>query len=237
MVRPLWIGYFGSSPATVDEQQPLLQSLALWMFFVRERFVYDRAMSAVTAFVLAGGHSSRMGTDKAFVELEGRPLLTRMLALASAVAAEVCIVGSKSKFGAHGHVIEDEFPNHGPLGGIHAALASSGTDLNLVLAVDMPFVEVRFLQYLLQEAAVKESATITLARAEGNWQPLCAVYRRSFLRVANDALRQGKNKIDPLFSKVELRIIDERELIKQSFLPSMFRNLNTPAELQQANQS
>lgn len=192
-------------------------------------------MADLTAFVLAGGHSSRMGSDKAFVELEGKPLLTRMLALASAVALEVRIVGSKSKFGDYGRVIEDEFPDHGPLAGIHAALRSSSTDLNLILAVDMPFLEMDFLRYLAEQAAAKQSAVVTLPRAQGNWQTLCAVYRKPFLPIAEDALREGKNKIDPLFSKVEVRAIEEAELRKQNFSPAMFRNLNTPEELQQAS--
>jgi molybdenum cofactor guanylyltransferase len=192
-------------------------------------------MNGLSAFVLAGGQSSRMGSDKAFVELEGRSLLSRMLELASAVTAEVCIIGSKAKFAGQGRVIEDEFPNHGPLGGIHAALLSSESDLNLILAVDMPFVEVGFLHYLSQQALANQAAVVTLARAKGNWQPLCAVYRKAFLRGADEALRQDKNKIDPLFSKLELRVIEEKELVERNFSPFMFRNLNTPEELQQAS--
>ncbi len=192
-------------------------------------------MADLTAFVLAGGHSSRMGTDKAFVELEGKPLLSRMLALASAVAKDVRIVGSRSKFGNYAQVTEDEFPNHGPLGGIHAALRSSSTDLNLMLAVDMPFLQGDFLRYLVAQAARNQSAVVTLPRAQGNWQTLCAVYRKTFLDMAEDALREGKNKIDPLFSKVEVHAIEEAELLRQNFSPDMFRNLNTPEELQEAS--
>jgi len=192
-------------------------------------------MADLTAFVLAGGHSSRMGTDKAFVELEGKPLLTRMLALALTVTTDVQIVGSRSKFANYGQVIEDRFPNHGPLGGIHAALRSSTTDLNLMLAVDMPFLQWDFLRYLVEQAARNQSAVVTLPRAQGNWQTLCAVYRKPFLHLAEDALREGKNKIDPLFSKVEVRAIEEAELLRQNFSPDMFRNLNTPEELQEAS--
>src|ERR1700758_5454346 len=98
-------------------------------------------MDGVNGFVLAGGQSSRMGTDKAFVELGGHTLLERALQTVSAVASEVWILGSREKFGEFGDMIEDEFPDHGPLGGIHAALRASCQDLNLILAVDMPFVE------------------------------------------------------------------------------------------------
>ncbi len=188
-----------------------------------------------TGFVLAGGQSSRMGTDKAFVELEGRTLLTRTLALAQKVAEDVRILGSKEKFASFGSVVEDEFPNHGPLGGIHAALRASATDLNLILAVDMPFLEIRFLQYLLREAVRAEGAVVTVARAGGGWQPLCAAYRKRFAELAEPSLRQGKNKIDPLFRQIELRVVEETEIEQQGFSSIMFRNLNTPEELSGAS--
>jgi molybdopterin-guanine dinucleotide biosynthesis protein A len=195
--------------------------------------VYDRRMGEVSAFVLVGGQSSRMGTEKALIEFDGRPLLTRALSLAKTVARDARVLGSREKFANYGEVVEDEFPNHGPLAGIHAALRVSAADLNLILAVDMPFVEEGFLQYLVNEARM-DSAVVTLPRAAGGWQPLCAVYRRQFADLAEQALRQGKNKIDPLFSQVELRILEESELEKRGFPLGMFRNLNTPEELRQA---
>jgi molybdopterin-guanine dinucleotide biosynthesis protein A len=186
------------------------------------------------AFVLAGGQSTRMGVDKAFVQLEGCTLLAHALALANSVSSDVRIVGSPQKFAAFGEVVEDEFPQHGPLAGIHAALRASSSELNLMLAVDMPFVEVPFLEYLFQEAARDESAMVTIPRATGAWQTLCAVYRKPFADLAEQALRQGKNKIDPLFRDIEMRIVEEHELTRQNFSPEMFRNLNTLEELKQA---
>ena len=187
------------------------------------------------AFVLAGGQSTRMGADKAFVQLEGCTLLAHALALAKSVTPDVRIVGSPEKFAAFGEVVEDEFPQHGPLAGIHAALRASSSELNLMLAVDMPFVEVPFLEYLFQEAARHESAMVTIPRATGAWQTLCAVYRKPFADLAEQALRQGKNKIDPLFRDIEMRIVEEHELTQQNFSPEMFRNLNTLEELKQAS--
>jgi len=187
------------------------------------------------AFVLAGGQSTRMGADKAFMQLEGCTLLGHALALAKSVTSDVRIVGSPEKFAAFGEVVEDEFPQHGPLAGIHAALRASSSELNLMLAVDMPFVEVPFLEYLFQEAARHESAMVTIPRAAGAWQTLCAVYRKPFANLAEQALRQGKNKIDPLFRDIEMRIVEEHELTQQNFSPEMFRNLNTLEELKQAS--
>ena len=186
------------------------------------------------AFVLAGGQSTRMGADKAFVQLEGCTLLAHALALAKSVTPDVRIVGSPEKFAAFGEVVEDEFPQHGPLAGIHAALRASSSELNLMLAVDMPFVEVPFLEYLFQEAARHESAMVTIPRGTGAWQTLCAVYRKPFADLAEQALRQGKNKIDPLFRETTIQILDEPALTKHNFSLNMFRNVNTPEELEEA---
>jgi molybdopterin-guanine dinucleotide biosynthesis protein A len=186
------------------------------------------------AFVLAGGQSTRMGADKAFVQLGGCTLLAHALALAKSVTPDVRIVGSPEKFAAFGEVVEDEFPQHGPLAGIHAALRASSSELNLMLAVDMPFVEVPFLEYLFQEAARHESAMVTIPRATGAWQTLCAVYRKPFADLAEQALRQGKNKIDPLFRETTIQILDEPALTKHNFSLNMFRNVNTPEELEEA---
>jgi len=177
-----------------------------------------------------------MGVDKAFVQLEGCTLLAHALALAKNVTSDVRIVGSPQKFAAFGEVVEDEFPQHGPLAGIHAALRASSSELNLMLAVDMPFVEVPFLEYLFQEATRHERAMVTIPRAAGAWQTLCAVYRKPFADLAEQALRQGKNKIDPLFRDIEMRIVEEHELTQQNFSPEMFRNLNTLEELKQASE-
>ncbi len=190
-------------------------------------------MGAITAFVLAGGRSRRMGADKALVDWHGRPLLARALELARSVTPSVRIVGSREKFAAHGEVVADVYTDRGPLGGIHAALLASATDLNLMLAVDMPFVEPGFLEYLVEQARAG-AALVTVPSLENGWQPLCAVYRRAFAAVAEAALQVGRNKIDALFPAVALRIIEEKELRRLGLGPEMFDNLNTRAELEQA---
>jgi molybdopterin-guanine dinucleotide biosynthesis protein A len=203
-------------------------------FSVRRTLVYDRGMAEVSAFVLAGGRSSRMGTDKSFIEFQGRTLLDRALSLVTVITPDVYILGNRARFGALGEVVEDEFPDHGPLGGIHAALRRSLSELNLILAVDMPFVQESFLKYLVSEAA-KGDAVATVPKAAGNWQPLCAVYRRAFADLAEPALRSGRNKIDPLFKGALVRVITQDELEREGFDEDLFRNLNTPEDLRAAD--
>jgi molybdenum cofactor guanylyltransferase len=186
--------------------------------------------SHLAAFVLAGGKSSRMGTDKAFLEYRGRTLLSHALALAGSVSSEVRIVGSREKFGCNGAVVEDIFFGRGPLGGIHAALRASEADLNLVMAVDMPLLSQPFLQYLIERGR-NSTATVTVPRTDGRRHPLCAVYRSSFATLAEDALQAGNNKIDLLFEIAQTLTIEEEELTRAGFSPSLFINLNTPQEL------
>jgi len=190
-------------------------------------------MPDFSGFVLAGGRSRRMGTDKAFVELDGRTLLTRALDLLHALTDNVGIVGPAAKFAAYGPVIEDAYAGRGPLAGIHAALISSTTELNLILAVDLPFVTEPLLRFLIEQAHAPD-ALVTVPRIAGGYQPLCAVYRRGFAPLAQAALESGKNKIDALFAATTTHILEESELSRFAFGAAMFENLNTPEDLRRA---
>jgi len=203
------------------------------------RSLYDRAMGLnpdVSAFILAGGKSTRMGADKAFVLLSGRTLLARLLDAARSLTPLVRIVGNPARYAAFAPVIEDIFPECGPLGGIHAALRSSSTDLTVVLAVDIPFVSLALLQFLIARARSAPTAMVTVANANGGLQPLCAVYRRQFAELAESALRSGNYKIGALFDQASTQVIGEDELEAAGFSPQIFRNLNTPEELARAQE-
>jgi len=174
-----------------------------------------------------------MGTDKALVALDGRTLLARALDLGRSVTHNVSIVGQPAKFAAFAPVVEDVFPGCGPLGGIHAALLASQAELNLILAVDTPFVPPALLPFLITRAR-GSTAMVTVARTGGGWQPLCAVYRREFADVAEAALREKRCKIDALFDTARTQVIEEEELESAGFSPRIFRNLNTKEELKAA---
>ena len=199
--------------------------------------LYDRAMEStleVSAFILAGGKSTRMGGDKAFAPLNGRTLLARILETARSLTSNVRIIGDSAKYAPFAPVVEDIFPGCGPLGGIHAALCSSATDLNVILAVDTPFVSLALLQFLVTRARNSPGAVVTVAQVSGGFQPLCAVYRRQFAEAAEPALRGGRYKIDGLFDPASTQVIGEGELESAGFSPNIFRNLNTPDDLAKA---
>ena len=91
--------------------------------FGQDQAVYHHGVDSVTGFVLAGGESSRMGQDKAFLPFGGRTCWRSALELARAATGNAWIVGSAEKFAAFGPVVEDMYPGRGPLAGIQAALA------------------------------------------------------------------------------------------------------------------
>jgi molybdenum cofactor guanylyltransferase len=186
------------------------------------------------AFILAGGKSSRMGEDKAFLRLGGRTLLEIAQANAEEVFSSVTVVGDRARFGPA--AIEDVYPDCGPLGGIHAALATSKTELNLILAVDTPFVDPRFLGWMLQQAE-QSGAVVTVPRSAAGFQPLCAVYRRTFKEVAEKSLQAKQYKIDALYSRVSTRIVTQDELNHLAFDPRMFDNLNTRADYERVSRT
>jgi molybdopterin-guanine dinucleotide biosynthesis protein A len=176
-----------------------------------------------------------MGQDKAFLQLGGRTLLAHALERAQAATGNAWIVGSTEKFAAFGPVVEDVYPGRGPLAGIHAALSGTRTQLNLITAVDMPFLQIDFLKYLIIQASACHAAVV-VPRAGGGLQPLCAVYRKDFAQVAQRSLTAGKNKIDTLFSDVPTLVIEQAELERSGFMQDMFRNLNTEQDWQEAQQ-
>ncbi len=180
-------------------------------------------------FIIAGGKSSRMGADKAFLDFHGQTLLDHALTALRAACENVTIVGDPAKFSKYAAVVEDIFPGCGPLAGIHSALVYSKAELNLMLAVDMPFVIAELLAFLFA-AAEKTDAIVTVPRAGKGLQPLCAVYRRDFAVIAERALRAGKYKVDTTFVGLSMRVIEESELAAAGFSERSFFNLNTPQD-------
>lgn len=190
-------------------------------------------MLSVSGFILAGGKSSRMGTDKALLRFEGQTLLESALRRMRAVADPVWVVASRPDLGTYAPIIPDIYAHCGPLGGIHAALLASRADLNLVLAVDMPFVPVEVLRSLITIAAESQASVVVPETPDGR-QPLCAVYRREFRELAEAALKSGNYKIDRLFAQTGTRTVQQGEIESWGFGAEIFANLNSPEDLRKS---
>jgi molybdenum cofactor guanylyltransferase len=170
-----------------------------------------------------------MGADKALLPLGRENLLHRALKTAAAICTNPVIVGSASRYGDFGAVVEDRVPSCGPLGGIHAALSVSRTDRSLILSVDTPLMTAEFVRWLAARSAGSDELAF-VPQSKGRTQPLCAVYRRGMLRVIEQALAAGEYKVDRLFAQVATRYLCDEEIHAAGFDDEIFDNVNTPEE-------
>lgn len=199
----------------------------------------------MNAFVLAGGQSTRMGRDKVLLELGGSPLIKRALEKLRALGFSPRIVGSRPDLARFAPVIADNYPQHGPLGGIDAALASSDAEQNLFLPVDSPWLPIEFLHWMIDRVNAT-SALATIPRLQGLPQPLCAVYSQAMLPHARAALAEGDAKVIRAVERAAyatgLRIdsFDIESIAAAQGWPQpqplhrWFHNLNTPADFNTA---
>lgn len=185
---------------------------------------------AFSALILAGGRSTRLGRDKARLELHGRPLLARQIALARSLApVEVLVSGRTdtdySDFGCP--VLHDRVPDAGPLAGIATALEAARAPLVLVLAVDLPRLTPAVLERIL--AAAGENRGV-VPRVAGRLEPLAALYPRSAAALAGAQLARQRLAVGDF-----ARVCAAADLVRFLDLPAecagAFANWNTPEDL------
>ena len=181
-----------------------------------------------SAVILAGGKSSRMGGDKAFLEIGGQTLLTRQIQLVrDAGAAEVFISGREGvDYSTSGcRVLTDKFPDAGPLAGIERALDAASTPWLLVLAVDLPEMTVELLQELL--AGCRENRGVVPC-VTGNLEPLAAVYPSAARRLAAELLAGENFAVKHFAARCEVMgLIVRQEPTVAAFF---FQNWNSPSD-------
>lgn len=192
-------------------------------------------------FVLAGGRSSRMGADKALVELAGRPLIAYALDALRGAGLAPSIAGARSSLGRFAPVAMDAEPDRGPLGGICAALDGCAAPYAVFVPVDMPLLPAALLACLMNHAAVTQSA-VTLASVNGSAQTFPAVVRRDALPVLRAELQTGPGGCLQAYARAGLSVVPVEMLVQAGLLREehsgppcrWFSNVNTPQELERA---
>lgn len=173
-------------------------------------------------FVLVGGHSSRMGRDKALMPLNARTLVEDVAERVRKVAGNVALVGRPDRYrDLEYECLPDIRSGIGPLGGIDAALAARRADLNLILACDMPGVETRWLRELLHCAKETDALCVILRDAEERVHPLCAVYRSACLPRLKRALDERRLRVRDFVDELGAEFLKVRAVVE---------NVNTPEE-------
>jgi len=183
--------------------------------------------------ILAGGQSSRMGTNKALLDLGGEPLIGRMARRFTAWFAQVLIVtNTPEQYAFLGlPTASDRIPGLGPLGGLEAGLRTSRFEQAFFAACDMPFVNEGLVRYLLAQAPGHD---IVVPRLGGEYEPMHAVYSRSCLPVISANLDARRLKLLSIFDAVQLRVVEEPEIAPFGAPERLFFNCNTPEDLANA---
>jgi len=153
----------------------------------------------VGGYVLAGGKSSRMGRDKALLELGGKPLIAHAVTKLCRLCANVHILGANPALAVCAPLVFDLHPGCGPISGLEAALANSPHDWNLMLPVDMPFVPTAFLEEWVRRVAWRRSLRIRVAYFSvfGRPQPALLLVHRDAAPHLTQAIARGEYKLLP----------------------------------------
>jgi molybdopterin-guanine dinucleotide biosynthesis protein A len=185
-------------------------------------------------FILAGGASSRMGRDKALLELGGEPLIVRTARLVESVVGPATVVGDSAAFRALGlRTIADDWPGAGPLGGIATALRAASAPWSLVVACDLPYLTKPWLEYAVARALASEADAVVPKSATGT-EPLCALYHQRAEPGIRGALTLGNKKVKDAVENLRVEIIEPAEWKAFDSEGHLFKNMNSPEDYEEA---
>jgi len=188
--------------------------------------------------IMAGGKSSRMGTDKSFVPLLGKPMIEHIIERVADIGQyETLLITNCLDDYAHLglSMYSDVLPERGSLGGIYTAVYCSDTEYTLTIACDMPFVSPDLLRYMTTLIDTdNEPYDVIVPRVDGYPQGLHAIYSKRCLKPIRDCLDANKLKVIGFYDAVRVRYIDENEYTRFDAKRLSFYNVNTPQELEEA---
>lgn len=186
-------------------------------------------LKKMSAAVLTGGRSSRMGNDKSRLFFDSRRFLEKLIEECRGAGQVLVSVDNKEKY--HWlrseipyEITEDQLKDFGPVEGIYQALLHSRYEACLVIAVDMPCLTGQFLQYMAEQYKGEDCLVLT---RNGRWEPMCAIYNRRILPVIEKMRRENRRKIGMIYEEAEVRALPLEET---GFEEKYVTNINTPAD-------
>jgi len=187
----------------------------------------------VTVAILAGGKSSRMGTDKSFVLFEGRPMVEVVREQVTGLGNELILITNKPEDYAELGLpmFSDVYPDHGSLGGIFTAVYYASHPYTLVVACDMPWLNWPLLAHMI---SLRQTADVVVPRWEKYPEPLHAVYSKACLAPIERNLKAQRLKIAGFFDQVRVNFVERETIARFDPHGRSFANVNTPEDLQEA---
>jgi molybdenum cofactor guanylyltransferase len=181
-----------------------------------------------TAIILAGGKSTRIGSEKGMVKFKGTPMISHVIKTVEKLNIPIIIISSNSIYEQFKYTIyADLIPNKGPLGGIYTGLHYSQTQKNIVISCDAPLVSESILNWLLNAS---KNSDITVPKVEERIYPLIGIYSKQILPEIKDSLDKNQLGLTRFLSKVNSKIVTIATQSDQ-FAKECFSNINTLEEL------
>lgn len=168
----------------------------------------SRVPVEIGGYVLAGGKSSRMGRDKALLELGGGPLVQHAVTKLRRICKEVHILSNNPGLDAYAPLVPDLHESCGPLGGIEAGLEHSRYYWNLFTPVDMPFLPSAFLRYWISKMVLahRPMTRISMFIVDGLPQPTLCLLNREIVPFVSAAVEEGRYKLFPALEEAGRRL-------------------------------
>lgn len=189
----------------------------------------------ISSVILAGGHSSRLGRDKAFLEVKGQALIERIIYRLEQVSEEPIIVANDvdqyEDFEAI--VVNDVYPGKGALGGIYSGVRRASNSHSLVVACDMPFLNVSLLRYMRGLATPQD---VVIPRVGQSTEALHAIYSKNCLPFIERQLLEGDLRIIHFLPHVRVRYVEREEIEIYDPAHLSFFNINSEADLEKARE-
>lgn len=178
----------------------------------------------INAILLAGGKSSRMGSDKGLLLLNNKPMLQHVIDAVQPLVDEIIIVSNQKEYKQFGFpVFEDSIKDAGPLAGIYTGLLASKTHQNIVLSCDVPYVSVELIALLIEKSL---GFDVTIPKKNDRTHPMIGVYTQNCLPIFEKELEKQQLKVKLALEKVLLNIVDVSAFDDFNFL-----NINTKEDL------
>jgi molybdopterin-guanine dinucleotide biosynthesis protein A len=188
-----------------------------------------RTFSGVSGVILAGGKSSRMGSNKALLPYRGGRFIEAIYRQLSSLFEEVLVVtNSPEQYAFLGcRMVSDLYHDMGALAGLHAGLTYSRTPHIFAVACDMPYLNDVVIRTLVVRC---HQSDVIIPEGENGLEPLHAVYCRSCLPAMETALQSGKRRLISFFPEVQVMVVpgDTIRFVDPDL--DSFRNINTPAD-------
>jgi molybdenum cofactor guanylyltransferase len=184
-------------------------------------------MENLTAIILAGGKSSRMGSDKGLLPFRNKLMAQHVIDVAKEVAGDIIIVSNNGQYHQFGlPVYPDLIKDCGPMAGIYTGLCFSNTTANLVLSCDTPLVEKSLLVTLSKN--FHENLDALVPFHSGKAEPLCAIYNRGIKELLFSLIQQKELKMQEMLNRINCKFFNLENSLKPE---RWFININTLAEL------